>query len=148
MKIIVQNKVAYHNYFIIESYEAGIQLQGSEIKSVRSGKVNINDAYVTIKDGEIFIVNMHISKYEQSSIFNHVETRKRKLLLHSSQIRKLKQAKEKQGYTIIPLKMYFVVGLAKLEIALVKGKQLHDKRDDLKEKEDIKKIKQAMKRSV
>lgn len=135
MKIIANNKTASYNYFIIEKYEAGIELLGSEIKSIREGKVSINEAYVTFRNNEAFVTNMHISKYKQANIYNHNETRSRRLLLHKRQILNLFSKSRESGFSVIPLKLYLKEGLAKLEIALVKGKKLHDKREDLKEKD-------------
>ncbi|MDI6452295.1 SsrA-binding protein SmpB [Mariniplasma sp. M4Ah] len=145
MKIIVQNKKARHDFFIEETYEAGIKLLGSEIKSIRLGKVQINDAFVTIKDGEAFVHNMHIAKYDFSSIFNHEETRPRKLLLHKKEIIKLFSKIKEQGYTIIPLKLYLKEGLCKLEIGLAKGKKDYDKRETLKERDQQMRMKKILK---
>ena len=141
MKIISQNKKARHDYFILDSYEAGIQLVGSEIKSIRLGKVNINDSYVTFKGTEAFVLNMHVSKYEFSNMFNHEELRTRKLLLHRKEILKLQQKVKEQGLSIVPLKIYIDKGLAKLEIALVKGKKDYDKRQSLKDKDEKMRLK-------
>jgi SsrA-binding protein len=135
MKLISQNKKARHDYFIEETYEAGIKLMGSEIKSIRLGKVNLSDSYVTFKDGEAYVLNMHISKYDYSNRFNHDETRTRKILLHKHEITKLFSKTREQGYAIIPLKVYLKDGLAKIEIGLAKGKKDYDKRQSLKEKD-------------
>lgn len=145
MKIISQNKKARHDYFIEETFEAGIQLLGSEIKSIRLGKVNINDAFVTFKDGEMYVNNMHIAKYDFSNRFNHEETRARKLLLHHKEIVKLFSKTREQGYTIIPLKVYLVEGLCKVEICLAKGKKSYDKRETLKEKDTQMRLKKILK---
>ncbi|MCR3906626.1 MAG: SsrA-binding protein SmpB [Tenericutes bacterium] len=145
MKIIVQNKKARHDFFIEETYEAGIKLLGSEIKSIRLGKVTINESFVTIKDGEAFVHNMHIAKYNFSSIFNHEETRQRKLLLHKKEIIKLFSKIKEQGYTIIPLKLYLKEGLCKLEIGLAKGKKDYDKRETLKERDQQMRMKKILK---
>lgn len=134
MKIITQNKKARHEYFIEDTYEAGIKLEGSEIKSIRQGKANINEAYIDIKDGEIYIIGMHISKYKESSIFNHDEKRDRKLLMHKREILRLQNRKDRDGYTLIPLKLYFKEALVKVEVGVAKGKKLYDKRESLKEK--------------
>lgn len=142
MKIVTQNKKAYHEYLIEDTYETGIALKGTEIKSIRGGKVNINEAYVDIKNNELFIIGMHISKYKESSIFNHDEKRDRKLLMHKREIIRLKTKKEKEGYTLIPLKVYFNQALVKVEIAVAKGKKLHDKRESLKEKDQLKRMKE------
>jgi len=145
MKLISQNKKARHDYFISETFEAGIQLLGSEIKSIRLGKVNLNDAFVTFKNGEAYVNNMHISKYDFSNRFNHEETRPRKLLLHHKEIVKLFAKTREQGFTIIPLKVYLVEGLCKVEIGLAKGKKEYDKRETLKEKDQDLRMKKIMK---
>lgn len=147
MKTITQNKKARHDYFIEETFEAGLQLFGSEIKSIRLGKVNLNDSYVTFKNGEAFVINMHISKYDHSNRFNHDERRTRKLLLHKREIIKLSSKQQIQGYSVIPLKLYIKSGLAKLEIGLAKGKKAYDKRQDLKEKDDQRRLEKIMKRN-
>lgn len=135
MKIIAQNKKASHDYFILDRYEAGIKLKGTEIKSIRQGKVSINDAYVNIKNNTVQIINMNISKYDKGNIFNHDETRTRELLLHKKEILKMIVKLKTDGITIIPLKVYLVQGLCKIEIGLAKGKKNYDKREDLKEKD-------------
>lgn len=144
MKIISQNKKARHDYFILETYEAGLKLKGSEIKSIRLGQVNLNDAFVTFKQHEAYISNMHISRYDFSSIFNHDETRPRKLLLHKKEILKLFAQTKEQGHTVIPLKLYLSQGLAKLEIGLAKGKKDYDKRQSLKEKDQQKRLRKIV----
>lgn len=146
MKIITQNRKARHDYFILDSYEAGIQLKGSEIKSIRGGKINIQDSYVTFKDGEAFLLNAHISKFDKSNIFNHDELRTRKLLLHKSQIRKLFAEVQQEGHSLIPLKVYIEKGLCKIEIGLVKGKKLHDKREDLKSRDQEERLRKQLRR--
>lgn len=146
MKIITQNKKARHDYFILDTYEAGIKLLGSEIKSIRLGKVNLSDAYVTFKDGEAFVMNMHIAKYDFSNRFNHEETRTRTLLLNKKEIIKLFSQTREQGYAIIPLKLYLKEGLAKLEIGLAKGKKAYDKRASLKEKDQDMRLKKIIKK--
>ena len=145
MKIISQNKKARHDYFIEETYEAGMKLMGSEIKSIRQGKVNLSDSYVTFKDGEAFILNMHISKYDYSNRFNHDETRTRKILLHKNEILKLFGKTREQGYAVIPLKVYLKDGLAKVEVGLAKGKKDYDKRQTLKEKDAQKRMDKILK---
>ena len=145
IKNIASNKKAYHDYFIDEKFEAGIVLTGTEIKSIRASKANINDAYVSIKNNEAFIIGMHISKYDMGNIFNHKELRDRKLLLHKKEILKLSQKIQLKGLTIIPLKLYIDKGLAKLEIGVAEGKKLYDKREDLKKKEQIRKIEADLK---
>ena len=133
----IVNRVARHDYFILEEIECGIALKGTEIKSIRLGKANIKDSYGIIKNGEVFLLNMFISPYEQGNIFNHQETRTRKLLLHKQEIRKLDQSIKLEGNTLIPLKVYFVKGRAKVLLGLCKGKKNYDKRETIKER-DIK----------
>lgn len=145
MKIIALNKKASFEYFIEDKYEAGIVLTGTEIKSIRLGKCNINDAYVRIKNVEAYIINMNISKFAQGNIHNHEETRERKLLLHKKEILKLSGYVDKDGYTLIPLKLYLKEGLAKIEVGVCRGKKLHDKRDSLKEKDMNRRIEKQLK---
>ncbi|MBN2300676.1 MAG: SsrA-binding protein SmpB [Acholeplasmataceae bacterium] len=145
MKLISQNKKARHDFFIEETFEAGIQLLGSEIKSIRLGKVNLSDSFVTFKDGEAYVNNMHIAKYDFSNRFNHEETRPRKLLLHKKEIIKLFSKTREQGLTIIPLKVYLIEGLCKIEIGLAKGKRDYDKRISLKEKDQQMRLKKVLK---
>ena len=128
----IKNKKAYHNYFIEEEYEAGIELLGTEIKSVRKGSIDISDAYVRIKDNEAYIINMFIEKYEGGSIFNHEPNRERKLLLHKREIKKIYEKVKKEGFTLIPLKVYIKNEKAKILIGLCKGKKLYDKRESIK----------------
>ncbi len=145
MKLIAQNKKARHDYFIEETYEAGIKLVGSEIKSIRMGKVSLGDSYVTFKNGEAFVLNMHISQYAYSNQFNHDETRTRKLLLHKKEILYLFSKSREQGYSVIPLKVYLEGGLCKLEIGLAKGKKTYDKRQTMKEKDAQMRMKKVLK---
>ena len=126
---IARNKRARHDYHILETFEAGLVLQGTEVKSLREGKANISDAYGIVKDGEAFLLNLHISPYERGGYSNHEPARTRKLLLHRKEIRRLIGAVERQGLTRIPLELYFKNGVAKVALALGKGKKLHDKRD-------------------
>ena len=133
----INNKKAYHDYFILETYEAGIVLQGTEIKSIRVNGANIKDSYAIIKNGEVFLLNMHISHYEQGNIFNHDETRTRKLLLNKREIKKIKDKIDLDGNTLVPLKLYFKNGKAKILIGIAKGKKNYDKRETIKER-DIK----------
>lgn len=144
IKVISRNKRAPHDYFILDDYEAGIVLTGTEIKSIRAGKVAIQDAYIQIKNGKAIIVNMHIAKFDQGNIFNHQETRNRDLLLHKKEIRKLESKTKLEGLTIIPLELYLNSGLAKLKIGLAKGKKDYDKRDSMKE-ESLKKEQRKIK---
>lgn len=128
----IKNKKAYHNYFIEEEYEAGIELLGTEIKSVRKGSIDMSDAYVRIKDNEAYIINMFIEKYEGGSIFNHEPNRERKLLLHKKEIKKIYEKVKKEGFTLIPLKVYIKNEKAKILIGICKGKKLYDKRESIK----------------
>ena len=133
-KLICQNKKAFFHYFIEETYQAGISLLGSEVKSLREGKVNLGDSYGDIKRGEIFLVDAHISPYSQANRLNHDPLRTRKLLLHKREIKRLIGKVEQRGYTLIPVKLYFVDGRVKVDLALAKGKKLFDKRETLKRK--------------
>ncbi len=134
IKVICNNKKAYHNYFISETYEAGIQLVGSEVKSVKSGGVSINDAFIYIKNNEVYLKNAYIKPYEKTSVFSHNELRNRKLLLHDYEIAKLVKQVDVKGFTLVPIKVYLKNGLIKLELGLAKGKKLYDKREVLKQK--------------
>ncbi|UTY40504.1 SsrA-binding protein SmpB [Allocoprobacillus halotolerans] len=145
MKIVTQNKKAFHDYFILETYEAGIELKGTEIKSVRLGHVNLKDAFIRMKNDEAFIENMHIAPYEQGNIFNHEPLRNRKLLLHKKQIKKLQREVKENGLTIVPTKLYFNTSKLKVEIALARGKKLYDKRQDLKAKDAKRDMERALK---
>lgn len=129
------NKKAYFDYFIEDKYEAGIELYGTEVKSIRMGKVSIKESYIKIENNEVFIYNMHISPYEKGNIFNRDPIRVRKLLLHRSEINKLSGKVTEKGYTIVPLQVYIKHGLAKVEIGLGKGKKLYDKRNDIAKKD-------------
>lgn len=142
---LAQNRKASHDYFIEETYEAGIVLKGTEIKSIRAGRVNISDAHVRIMNNEAQIINMHVAPYDQGNRFNHDPTRTRKLLLHRHEIDKLLGLTQRQGYTIVPLRLYIKNGFAKLLIGLGKGKKLHDKREDLKQKQMKRDIDRALK---
>lgn len=134
--LIAQNKKAYHDYFISDTYEAGIELYGTEIKALRMKGASFNDAYCEIKNNEIFVKGLHITKYEMGNIFNHDPDRIKRLLLHKIEITRLNSKKTKDGYTIIPLKLYIKNGLAKLEIGVAKGKKLYDKRETIKENDE------------
>ena len=133
----ILNRKAHYDYFIKETYEAGIELQGTEIKSLRKGNPNINDSYARIKNGEVYLTNMYIAKYEEGNIFNHDERRERKLLLHKREILKIDSEITTKRYTLIPLKIYFTRGKAKVELGVCQGKKLYDKRESIKER-DIK----------
>ena len=135
IKLVANNKKAYHDYFILEKYEAGISLVGTEVKSLRAGKCSIKEAYVRIENGEVFVVGINISPYEQGNIFNRDPLRVRKLLLHKSEINKLVGDTAEKGITIMPLQVYFKDGRAKIEIGLAKGKKNYDKRQDIAKKD-------------
>lgn len=136
MKIIATNKKAYHNYFIEHTFEAGIVLQGSEVKSIRGGFTNLNDSYVTISNkNEVYVKNMYIKPYDKATAFVPLERAPRKLLLNRQEIKKLSSKVKEKGYTIVPTKLYFKDSLVKLEIALAKGKHLYDKKQDLADKD-------------
>ena len=136
-KVLAQNKKANHDYFIEKTYEAGMVLQGTEIKSIRVGRVQLKDSFVLIRNGEAWISNMHISPYEQGNRFNHDPLRRRKLLLHKKQIDELQGAVKRDGYTIVPLKIYIKDGYAKLLIGLGKGKKKYDKRADERDRKSV-----------
>ena len=142
----ILNRKAKHNYQIFETVEAGIVLTGTEIKSLRLGKANIKDCYVRVKNNEMYIINMHISSYENGNIFNHDETRERKLLLHKKEILKFRDKIKLEGYTIIPLKVYLVKGRAKVLIGLAKGKKNYDKREDIKKRDIERSIRARLKK--
>ena len=134
-RLIANNKKAYHDYFIEETYEAGIALHGTEVKSLRMGKCSIKESFVRIENEEVYIYGMHISPYEKGNIFNRDPLRVKKLLLHKSEIRKMKGKIAEKGYTLVPLKLYFNRSLVKVEIGLAKGKKLYDKRQDIAKKD-------------
>ncbi|MDO8957532.1 MAG: SsrA-binding protein SmpB [Deltaproteobacteria bacterium] len=144
-KILCLNKKARHDYFIEETYEAGIALEGTEVKSLRMGKGNLKDSYVLIKDEEAFLHNTHISPYPYGHQFNHEPERVRKLLLHKQEIRRLSGKTNERGYTLIPLKIYLKSGKIKLAIGLAKGKTLYDKREDLKRRSADREMEKALK---
>ena len=135
LKIVAQNRKAHHDYFFEEVYEAGLQLVGTEVKSLRMGRCSLKESFIRIENGEAFIYNMHISPYEKGNIFNKDPLRTRKLLLHKSELRKLIGSVKMDGYTIIPIRLYFKGNYAKMEIALAKGKKLYDKRQDIMKKD-------------
>ena len=144
-KLIAKNSTAYHNYTIEDKLETGIVLSGTEIKSIRSGKVNMKDCYAIIKNGEIFIVGMHISPYEHGNIFNKDPLRNRKLLLNRKEINKLIGLTKQKGYSLIPISLYFKGSFVKLELGMGRGKRLYDKRQDIAKKDAERRINQAMK---
>ena len=147
MKIICTNKKASYEYFILDKYEAGIKLEGTEIKSIRAGKCNINDAYVIIKNNKPYILNMFIGKYYFGNIFNHDELRTRELLLHKHETLKLASKIKLEGLTLVALKAYFDGSLVKIEIGLCKGKKIEDKRETIKERDSIRNIRKELKNS-
>ncbi len=145
-KVLSDNRQARYQYEILETYEAGIELKGTEVKSVSQGKVNLRDGYGLIRDGEIWLINVHISPHQSAgSFFNHDPRRNRKLLLHRQEINKLIGKVEQQGLTLVPLQMYMKNGRVKVSLALGRGKKLHDKREDLKRRQDQREINRAMK---
>ncbi len=145
MSLEIKNKKVFHDYTIIETYEAGIVLKGTEIKSIRNSKANIKESYIRFIHDELFIINMHIAKYEQGNRFNHEEIRDRKLLLSRAELSKIKKMITLNSYTIVPIKLYIKSGYAKLEIGVAQGKKNYDKRQALKEKDANMKIKKAIK---
>lgn len=146
MKIVCQNRKAFHDYSIEETLEAGIQLLGTEVKSLRDGRANLMDSYVLIKDSEVLLLNCHISPYSHGNIMNHDPLRTRKLLLHRKEIDRLRGKMQQKGYTLIPLKIYFKGSYAKVEVGLAKGKKTYEKREAIKEREDKRTIERAMRR--
>lgn len=143
-KLIAKNPTAFHNYTIEDKLEAGIVLSGTEIKSIRNGKANLKDSYAIIKNGEVYIVGMHISPYEQGNIFNKDPLRDRKLLLSKREINKLIGLTKQKGYSLVPLNMYFKGSLVKIELGIGKGKKLYDKREDIAKKDAERRIRQQM----
>lgn len=144
-KLVAQNKKARHDYFIEDTYETGIVLQGTEIKSIRAGRVNLKDSFARVQNGEVFIHNMHISAYEQGNRYNHDPLRTRKLLLHKKEISKLIGLTKEKGYALVPLKLYLKNGFAKILLGVGKGKKKYDKREDLKQKQAKRDIERAFK---
>ncbi|MGI6109535.1 MAG: SsrA-binding protein SmpB [Eubacteriaceae bacterium] len=144
IKTIARNKKATHDYFIEEKYECGIELSGTEVKSLRQGKASLKEAYADIRDGEIFVFQMNISPYEQGNIFNKDPLRTRKLLMHRQEINKLSGLKQREGYTLVPLSLYFKNGKVKLELALAKGKKIYDKRQSIAKKDADRRMKRDL----
>lgn len=142
----ILNRKARHDYFIEEEYECGIVLTGTEIKSIRSGSCNISDSYAIVKNGELFLLNMFISHYKEGNIFNHDESRTRKLLMHKKEINKINNKIKLEGYTLVPLKVYFKNSYAKVLLGLAKGKKNYDKRETIKERDIKRKIEKELKR--
>ncbi|MCI8663916.1 MAG: SsrA-binding protein SmpB [Hungatella sp.] len=147
VKLIANNKKAYHDYFIEDKYETGIELFGTEVKSIRMGKCSIKEAFIRIEKGEVYIYGMHINPYEKGNIFNKDPLRTRKLLLHKSEIAKLGSKIVEKGYTLVPLQVYFKGSLVKVEMGLAKGKKLYDKRDDIAKKDQKREIEREMKQT-
>lgn len=145
IKTVAQNKKALHDYFVLEKYEAGIELFGTEVKSIRQGKVNLKDSWCSIEKGEIFALGMHISPYEQGNIFNRDPLRKKRLLMHKREIRKLYGKVKQEGLTLVPLSVYFLNGRAKLEIGLCKGKKNYDKRETAAKRDAQRDIERGLK---
>ena len=144
VKVIAQNRRARHDYFVLETWEAGLELRGTEVKSLRLGKCNLKDCYAMVKDGEMFVQVMHISPYENGSYFNTDPLRPKRLLMHKQEIRKAQQAVMQQGLALIPLSVYLKDGRMKLELALCKGKKLYDKRDDMAKRDAQRDIERSM----
>ena len=134
--VIARNKRARHDYHILETWETGLMLTGTEVKALRQGKANLTDAYGNVRDGEVFLLNLHIGQYEQGNVFNHEPTRTRKLLMHKREIRRLIGSVEREGLTLVPLDLHFKDGRVKVTLALGKGKKLHDKREDIRRRDD------------
>ena len=145
IKIAAQNRKAFHDYFVEDRYEAGIQLAGTEVKSIRAGTLNLKDSYCTVKDGELFVHSLHISPYEKGNIFNRDPIRPRKLLMHKREILKLYGTLKQEGLTLIPLSLYFKNGRVKVELGLCKGKKLYDKRSDMAKRDAKRTIDRALK---
>ena len=148
VKVVARNRKAHHEYHVEETYEAGIVLTGTEIKSIRQGRVNLKDSYALINDGEVYLVNMHISPFEQGNRFNHDPTRTRKLLLHKGEINKLIGLTKQKGFTLVPLDLHLRNGYAKIQLALAKGKKLHDKREAVAKRDADREIRRQLKQRV
>jgi SsrA-binding protein len=146
-KTLAENRKARHEYFIIEAFECGIELFGTEVKSIKLGKANLKESFADIKNGEILIYGMHISPYEQGNIFNKDPLRPKKLLMHKSEIRRLAGLVSREGYTLVPLSLYQVRGLVKMQLALAKGKKTYDKRDDMAKRDAQREVEQHFKDS-
>ena len=148
VKLISRNRKAYHDYHIEETYEAGIVLKGTEVKSVRGAKVNLRDSYARVEGGELFLFNMHISPYDPGNRFNHEPRRIRKLLMHKAEIGRLAGKVQQKGYTLVPLKIYLRRGLVKVELGLARGKQLYDKRRSIAERDQRREMGRAVKEKM
>ncbi|MGI5986240.1 MAG: SsrA-binding protein SmpB [Clostridiales bacterium] len=145
IKVAAQNRKAFHDYFVLERFEAGIELCGTEVKSIRAGTLNLKDSYCTIKDGEIFVRSMHISPYEKGNIFNRDPLRPRRLLMHKREIKKLSEKVQQDGLTLIPLSVYFKDSRVKLEVGLCQGKKMHDKRESEAKRGAVREMERAIK---
>ena len=148
IKVIATNRKAYHNYFILESFEAGIALTGTEIKSIREGRISLNEAYIRPESGELYLTGAHIARYEPGSYMSHEPTRERKLLMHRKEINILISRVQERGLTLVPIRVYLKEGKAKLEVALAKGKKLYDKREAVAERESDRELERAVKRKT
>ncbi len=148
VQIITQNKKAYHDYFVDEKYEAGIELFGTEVKSIRAGGINLKDSYCQVKDGELFAIGIHVSPYEHGNIFNREPLRDRRLLMHKREIMKLQGLMTQKGFTLVPLSVYFKNSRLKVELGLCRGKKLYDKRDSIARAESDREIERRMKDKV
>ncbi|MBC7076012.1 MAG: SsrA-binding protein SmpB [Syntrophomonadaceae bacterium] len=148
LKVVVNNRRARHNYHINETYEAGLVLLGTEVKALRMGKGSIQDAYAVVRDGEVWVNNFHISPYEKGNQFNHDPLRPKKLLLNRREINRLTGLQKEKGYTLIPLRIYFKNGLAKMELAVAKGKKMYDKREDIARRDAHRAIERAVREKV
>jgi len=144
VKVIATNKKAFHDYFVEEKYECGIALFGTEVKSVRLGKINLKESWAQVRKGEVWVEGMHISPYEQGNVFNRDPLRPKKLLLHRKEIRKLDALVMRQGYTLVPLEVYLKDGLMKVQLGVCRGKQLHDKRDSMAKRDSDREIQRAL----
>ena len=144
IKVIATNKKAFHDYFVEEKYECGIALFGTEVKSVRLGKINLKESWAQVRKGEVWVEGMHISPYEQGNVFNRDPLRPKKLLLHRKEIRKLDALVMRQGYTLVPLEVYLKDGLMKVQLGICRGKQLHDKRDSMAKRDSGREIQRAL----
>jgi SsrA-binding protein len=148
IKVIATNRKAYHNYFVLESFEAGIALTGTEIKSVREGRISLNEAYIRPEAGELYLTGAHVARYEPGSYMSHEPTRERKLLMHRKEINLLISRIQERGLTLVPIRVYLKEGRAKLEIALAKGKKLYDKREAIAERESDRELERLVKRKT
>jgi SsrA-binding protein len=148
IKVIATNRKAYHNYFIMEGFEAGIALTGTEIKSVREGRISLNEAYIRPENGELYLTGAHIARYEPGSYMSHEPTRERKLLMHRKEINLIISRVQERGLTLMPIKVYLKEGKAKLEVALAKGKKLYDKREAIAERESDRELERAVKKKT